>query len=71
MLAPKGDAADGDAEFVANGEAFAAEVKGAGRRPAVREPFAAPDAEADCAANGAEELAGPSTGTMEASGRAV
>ena len=71
MLAPNGEAADGDAEVVANGAVLAAEVKGAGETPAVREPLAAPDAEADCAANGAEELAGPSMGTIEASGRAV
>jgi hypothetical protein len=57
LFAPKG------AEFEANVEALAAEVKGAGETPAVRKPDAALGAEADCA--------GPSMGTIEASGLAV
>src|ERR1700722_10914214 len=64
LFAPNG------AEFEANAEALAAEGKCAGRAvsaseavPAVRKPDAALGAEADCA--------GPSTGTIEASGLAV
>jgi len=57
LFAPKG------AEFETNGEALAAEVKDAGETPAVRKPDEALGAEADCA--------GPSMGTIEASGLAV
>ena len=52
----------GAAELTPKGDMFAAEVKGAGETPAVRKPLAP----LDCA-----DWAGPSMGTIEASGLTV